>query len=131
MFEIKKTFEIAVAHKLNLPYESKCNQLHGHNLRISVYCRSHLNANGMVVDFTEIKKKIQDKLDHKNLNDIKGLGFALVDDVDIHKNVMKQKIPLNPTAENIAFWICGEIKSCYRVDVQESEGNVATFIWDM
>ena len=34
---------------------------------------------------------------------------------------------LNPTAENMAKWICDHIPYCIRVSVQETEGNVATY----
>ena len=107
MFIVKKRMEIAGAHRLNLNYESKCANLHGHNWIVTVWCKSQtLDANGMVMDFTHIKREVQDKLDHKCLNDV---------------------VPFNPTAENIAKWVCEQIPHCYRVAVQESEGNVATY----
>ena len=107
MFFVKKRMEIAGAHRLNLNYESKCANLHGHNWIVTVWCKSQtLDANGMVIDFTHIKREVQEKLDHKFLNDV---------------------VPFNPTAENIAKWVCGQIPHCYRVSVQESEGNVATY----
>ena len=107
MFIVKKRMEIAGAHRLNLNYESKCANLHGHNWIVTVWCKSQtLDANGMVMDFTHIKLEVQDKLDHKFLNDV---------------------VPFNPTAENIAKWVCEQIPHCYRVSVQESEGNVATY----
>ena len=99
--------EISASHSLSLPYESKCTNLHGHNWRITVYCRSReLNANGMVVDFAHIKHTIKHKLDHQNLNDV---------------------LPFNPTAENIARWVCEQIENCYRVEVQESYSNTAIY----
>ena len=107
MFIVKKRMEIAGAHRLNLNYESKCANLHGHNWIVTVWCKSQtLDDNGMVMDFTHIKREVQDKLDHKFLNDV---------------------VPFNPTAENIAKWVCEQIPHCYRVSVQESEGNVATY----
>lgn len=108
MYKIKKRLEISAAHKLSLNYESKCQNLHGHNWIIEIYCRSEkLNENGMVYDFTHIKKKIQEKLDHQYINDI---------------------LTINPTAENIAKWIADELgEMCYKVEVQESEGNIATY----
>ena len=107
MYFVKKRMEIAGAHRLNLNYESKCANLHGHNWIVTVWCKSQtLDANGMVIDFTHIKRKVQEKLDHKFLNDV---------------------VPFNPTAENIAKWVCDQIPNCYRVSVQESEGNVATY----
>lgn len=127
MFEIKKTFTISAAHKLDLDYESKCKELHGHNWIITVYCRSsELDKNGMVVDFTDIKRKIQDKLDHKNLNDVFELGWE-EDIVKGDTGVKGIHIYLNPTAERIAEWICMQIPKCYRVDVGEVEGSIATY----
>lgn len=110
MYYISKRFEVAFAHQLTLDYESPCRRLHGHNAIITVYCRSRqLNRNGMVLDFKHISEVIKDRLDHQNINDI----FAF-----------------NPTAENIAHWICEQIPECYKVTVQESEGNIATYIDD-
>lgn len=107
MYTVTKRLEISAAHRLELDYESKCTGMHGHNWIITVHCRAEsLNANGMVVDFTDIKRVVSDMLDHKCLNDV---------------------LPLNPTAENIARWICDRIENCYRVDVQESEGNTASY----
>lgn len=99
--------EISAAHRLNLSYESKCQNLHGHNWHVTIYCRAkELNQDGMVCDFTHIKKAIHEKLDHQYLNDI---------------------LPFNPTAENMARWMCEQIPTCYKVSVQESDGNIATY----
>ena len=74
---------------------------------------SELDKNGMVLDFARIKKEIHDFLDHKNLNEL---------------------FKFNPTAENIAYWIAHKVSnmridaSCYKVSVQESEGNIA--VWE-
>lgn len=107
MFYVSKRMEIAGAHRLQLDYESKCSNWHGHNWIVTVHCKSEkLNSNGMVVDFTHIKRMIHDQLDHKCLNEV---------------------LNLNPTAENIARWICDQIPSCYKVEVQESEGNTAVY----
>lgn len=112
MYYVKKTFEIAGAHKLSLPYESKCQNLHGHNWLITVYCKSQgLNDTGMVADFATIKRVISGRFDHKYLNDIKPFD------------------EVNPTAENMAAYIQQLLNSygCYRVDVQESSGNWASY----
>ncbi len=108
MYEVKKRLEISAAHKLVLDYDSKCTNLHGHNWIIDVYLKSDtLDKNGMVMDFTHIKNKIVDKFDHKVINEV---------------------VDFNPTAENLAKYICDELSPyCYRVDVQESENNTATY----
>ena len=107
MFTVIKRMEISASHKLNLSYPSKCENLHGHNWVITVYCRAEkLDENGMVVDFTQIKNIVKGQLDHKNLNDV---------------------LPFNPTAENIARWICEQIPHCVKVEVKESEGNVVIY----
>ena len=93
MYYISKRIEVAFGHQLNLTYESKCQRFHGHN--------------GMVVDFSHVKKMITDKMDHRCLNEI---------------------FDFNPTAENLAHWICEHVAHCYKVTFQESEGNLACYI---
>lgn len=122
MYRIKKTFEVAVSHKLDLPYDSPCQRDHGHNLLITVYCccaNDGLDEQGMVTDFTKIKEIVHGQLDHRCLNDIKGIGWE--------EGESGQVIEKNPTAERLAFWIFMKVDDCYRVDVQESSGNVATY----
>ena len=60
----------------------------------------------MVTDFTKIKQSISGKHDHKNLNNI---------------------FDFNPTAENIAKWICDNVENCYKVEIWESENNKAIY----
>ena len=108
MYYVSKRLEIAFAHLLRLTYESKCNNLHGHNAIVTVYCMAEdVDENGMVIDFTHIKHLISDRLDHCYVNDI---------------------FEFNPTAENMARWICEQVPHCYKVSFQESEGNVAMYV---
>lgn len=110
MYYISKTFEIAAAHSLSLDYGSKCSRLHGHNYRIEVHCRAErLDANGMVTDFRLVKERVCDVLDHRNLNEV---------------------LPFNPTSENMAAWICSRIPNCYKVCVEETDGNRAIYVKD-
>lgn len=117
MYYVKKEMEIAGAHNLDLPYESLCSNIHGHNWIVCVYCRSkELTDYGMIVDFAKVKQAIHGRLDHSYINDVVS--------------------PLNPTAENMAKWICDivdavcEVGECYRVDVEESQNNLAVYMKD-
>ena len=74
--------EISASHSLKLSYRSKCENLHGHNWIITVYCRSE---------------------------------------------VLNEVVSLNPTAENIARWVCEQIPTCFKVEVRESEGNTVIY----
>lgn len=118
MFTVKKRIEVAGAHQLSLPYGSKCKNLHGHNWIVTIWLKGEeLNEDGMLLDFSFIKSFVNDIFDHKNLNEI-----------PYFKN---NKV--NPTAENIARFIGRTITEkadvyCFKVEVQESEGNVA--IWE-
>ena len=72
-----------------------------------MFCKApELDANGMVVDFKTIKERVVDRLDHRDLNEV---------------------LPFNPTAENLARWICGQIPQCYKVIVKETSDNTATY----
>lgn len=106
MYYLKKTLTISASHSLNLTYQSPCQNIHGHNWKITIYCKSEkLNESGMIIDFSEIKK-IVNKLDHLNINEI-----------------LKQ-----PTAELMAEYFCNNIPFCYKVDIEETEGSVATYV---
>jgi putative 6-pyruvoyltetrahydropterin synthase len=107
MFTVTKRMEISGAHFLRLNYESKCTSMHGHNWIVTVTVQNDtLDENGMVVDFTKTKD-IVNLFDHQCANDIME--------------------GLNPTAENMAKWLCDRIPHCIRVAVQETEGNTAVY----
>lgn len=117
MYYVQKTIEISAAHNLSLSYESKCEALHGHNWIIVVYCRAEeLNRDGIVTDFTHIKRVVKETFDHQYINEVLNPGLTPGDEGYI-----------NPSAENIARWICDLVDNCYKVSVQESEGNIAIY----
>ena len=112
-YEVAKEMEISACHKLNLPYESGCTRWHGHNYYVVVYVGcDELTPEGMVIDFAHLKREIHSALDHNSLNDT---------------------FDFNPTAENMAKWICDKINTmregvnCFRVEVEETRNNVAVY----
>jgi 6-pyruvoyltetrahydropterin/6-carboxytetrahydropterin synthase len=100
--------------------------MHGHNWKVQVALRGpRLDEAGMLYDFTALKKSLRqllESLDHKVLNEV--LPFD----------------SLPPTAENIAFFIGGEIQrglssqpgaaiaSLSYVKVWETETSSATYV---
>lgn len=102
MFRVTKEIHFCYGHRL-LNYAGKCRNLHGHNGKAVVTVETEsLDALGMVVDFSEIKrvigKWIDDTLDHRML---------LHRDDPIIPELEKQGEPFvtldaNPTAETIA-----------------------------
>lgn len=88
--EIFKEFTIEAAHWLpQVPEGHKCRRMHGHSFHVQVSVRGPVDPRlGWVMDFAEIKtawRIVDDQLDHRCLNDVKGLE--------------------NPTSENLARWI--------------------------
>lgn len=109
---VYKKVEISASHRLVLPYDSPCNNLHGHNYCIEVWAEGDLNLEGMVVDFVVISEVIK-QYDHKHLNDL----FC------------------NPTAERFVVEIFGELKTRFpkcdalRVRVWETPACYAEETW--
>mgnify|MGYP000061167903 FL=1 len=93
--EIFKKFTFDSAHFLPyVPEDHKCRRMHGHTYIVRLYIKGELDPKlGWVADFGDVKriwKPIEERLDHRTLNDIPGLE--------------------NPTAENLAIWIWRQVK---------------------
>lgn len=72
MYRITKHFTFEAAHQLHLPYESKCNGLHGHSYRVQLVLEAAtLNGNDMVTDYTDLTEfriYLDKTFDHRNIN---------------------------------------------------------------
>jgi len=75
MFTVEKTFRIPMGHRLS-KHKGLCKNFHGHNFVIKVKVGSkELDENDMVIDFSDLKKlvnEILDAFDHStilNIND--------------------------------------------------------------
>lgn len=118
MYELSMNGHIAAAHFLR-GYDGPCKDLHGHTWKIEVTIQSDkLNKIGLVADFKDVKRKLNDflvHLDHVCLNDLPYF----------------QKV--NPSTENLAQYIYREFaKQCrpfklIKVRVWESENSSITY----
>ena len=90
MWTLEKEVEFDAAHRLR-DYDGACARLHGHRWRVVVRIETEELQDGMVCDFTDIKRAVM-KYDHKNLND-----FSEFED--------------RPTAERIAQEIAWSVSS--------------------
>ncbi len=104
---ISKIFKFDAAHRLP-DYNGKCANLHGHSWKLVVTLEGEVEQNGMIIDFLELKNKVNEKiiskLDHSYLND-------LVE---------------NPTCENMLIWIKAqilELKGLKSIRLYESESS--------
>jgi len=104
-----KEFSFEAAHLLpNVPPGHKCARLHGHSFQVRVTVEGPVGREtGWVMDFADIKAAfgpVHDALDHRYLNDIRGLE--------------------NPTSEHLARWIWRELQpslpSLVEVEVRET-----------
>lgn len=90
--KITRVFSFSAAHHLT-QYKGACERPHGHTYRLAVTVEGAICENGLVLDFVELKKivekKILEKVDHRDLNDL----FK------------------NPSAENIAVWAWKQLKN--------------------
>lgn len=105
MYRVSKSVSFCYGHRL-LDYDGKCAHLHGHNARAVITLASAgLDGQGMVEDFSKLKKLVRDWLDD-------GIDHTLL----LHRDdpvlpLLQQAgervrvTDFNPTAENIARMI--------------------------
>ena len=106
---LTKDFTFDAAHNL-INYHGKCERLHGHTYKLRVVVEGTPDSEGMIIDFIElkalVKERILSRLDHSYINEIIS----------------------QPSAENIALWIWGELEesvkrencSLYEIHVWET-----------
>jgi 6-pyruvoyltetrahydropterin/6-carboxytetrahydropterin synthase len=102
MFQVTKEIRFCYGHRL-LHYNGKCRYLHGHNGRtVITLAAPALDALGMVMDFSEIKRVIgawiDANLDHRMILHRDDPLLAALKE----KGEPVYLLDVNPTAENIA-----------------------------
>ncbi len=108
--KVAREFTFDSAHFILDDKGSPCEEPHGHTYKLRVVVEGPVKKDGMVIDFSEIKRivneRVMPKVDHKDLN----------------------KLLKNPTAENIAVWIFDTLKprmNVVSVRVWEGSGKWA------
>ena len=101
LYNLKIVTDFASAHTLR-NYPGACSRMHGHNWKVELeIVANKLNELGIAIDFKAMKKstnEVCDRLDHQYLNDIAPFDI------------------INPTAENIAAYLYGEIGRLINTD---------------
>lgn len=132
MHTVIRYHDFSAGHRV-AGHENKCANLHGHNYRVTFYCRAplgELDPVGRVVDFSVLKGILCDWLennwDHKFLmwqNDPLLLGDNLIGSPGVIA------VPFNPTAENMGEYLVEVIApellkdthvELYMVEVEET-----------
>jgi 6-pyruvoyltetrahydropterin/6-carboxytetrahydropterin synthase len=107
MYRVTREIAFCYGHRLH-KYDGKCSQLHGHNGRAVIVLESpNLDARGMLVEFGEIKHKIERWID-SNLD---------------HNLLLSKDDPLVATLSN-----CGE--RVFTMDASPTAENIARLIFD-
>jgi 6-pyruvoyltetrahydropterin/6-carboxytetrahydropterin synthase len=131
MFQVTREIRFCYGHRL-LNYDGKCKHLHGHNGRaVITLAADRLDALGMVVDFSTIKRVVSGwidaNLDHR---------MILHRDDPVLPILKAQGEPVflldvNPTAENIAKLIFDHVSAqgfpVIEVKLWETEDSFAVY----
>lgn len=105
---IAKDFRWEMGHRLPF-HDSGCQNIHGHSYRLRVEITGEPDAQGMVMDYFDLKTAVQplvDTLDHAFMCDE---SDAVMQEF-FRENPMKiVNVPFSTTAENIARYILEHI----------------------
>lgn len=111
-------------------YDGKCRNIHGHRFRVKIEIKGEL-TNGMLVDFTELKKDLKnlvDYFDHTFIveeNSIKPLLLKM-----LKEDFLIREVPFRTTAENFSKYFYDKLKEKYNVsfvEVYETPTNCARY----
>lgn len=116
---VESTF--SAAHRLKTG-NKKCERLHGHNWKVQLFLSGDkLNKDGVVLDFKEIKEKLEKV--------VKPFDHTYLNEIPFFKKV-------SPTSENIAYYLYQKLKVSFaknkkiqvaKVTIWESETTAASY----
>ncbi|HLP17413.1 MAG TPA: 6-carboxytetrahydropterin synthase [Bacteroidota bacterium] len=124
MMKIGKEFHWEMGHRL--PTHTRgCQNIHGHSYRLMVEVEGEPGANGMLVDYTDLKaivKPMIDRLDHSFMCDESDTRVKDFLESSAMKTVF---VPFPTTAENIGTYLLRHLTDA--VMKEKSSGSRA---WD-
>lgn len=103
--KIYKKINISASHKLDLPYDSPCNRVHGHNYKIEIWIDFLKWTDGIILDFQKITDSIKTAFDHKDLGNMCVENFTEI----IFHNIA-QLLPKGNYYIKVRVW---ETNTCY------------------
>jgi 6-pyruvoyltetrahydropterin/6-carboxytetrahydropterin synthase len=107
MYSLKVQGSFSSAHNLR-GYKGKCEDLHGHNWMVEMVVKSaRLDKIGMVLDFKYLKKELNavlESMDHKYLNQLPSFKKINPTSENIAKHIYGQLKPLIPTLSSVTVW---------------------------
>ena len=134
MYRIRKKLKFEMAHILEGAYSKCCSDtIHGHSYEVELFFESpELNADGMVIDFGEIKQmtaELVNRYDHALL-----VPISLSAEQHLALKTFNKKLRVvkyNPTAENMAHEIFDVVRSYFpllrRVRLHETDTGYAEY----
>ena len=152
MFTLTVQETFSAAHILDSSYSEECQELHGHNWKVTLSIFSEkLNKDGMVIDFKLIKERFKRTcsiFDHKLIVPVSLISYPVIPN-EKQKQAFRIKtksmeifvkdpskvfvFSYNPTAEILAEYIAEHIAghlgvNVFEVSIEETENNKCTYI---
>lgn len=115
-------------------YDGKCRNIHGHRWKVVIEVeREKISEDGMVIDFTDLKKELKeivDGFDHALIIERNSLKYATFKALAEEKFKIIE-VDFRPTAENFAKYFFDEFSAKYSgiraVEVYETPKNCARY----
>jgi len=112
--EIRKKFKAEVAHRLVTSYSKRCQSFHGHSYTFEVVLTGDkLNADEMIMDFSEVKDKgnaFLDAFDHTMVLSQEDPFHDRMVEIMEEGSMRYMSVPYNPTAEMMAVHIYQQLR---------------------
>jgi 6-pyruvoyltetrahydropterin/6-carboxytetrahydropterin synthase len=108
--KIAKEFSWEMGHRLSF-HKGKCKNLHGHSYKCMIELSGDPDANGMVMDYFDMKTIIEpiiDNFDHAFM--VYENDFEVIEALE-KLNSRKVVVEFETTAENICLYILKQIKN--------------------